>query len=65
MKIKSITRVVHNSPKQYYDVINADPYNNFLIKTDTGYVCSHNCFQDEVNFQSNKDVNVQVKKAKE
>ena len=33
MKIKSIKINQLDSPKQYYDVINADPYNNFLIKT--------------------------------
>lgn len=64
MRIKSINKIKLNEPKQYYDVINADPYNNFLIKTNSGYICSHNCFQDEVSFQPNKDVNEQKEKAK-
>lgn len=64
MRIKSIKKIVHDKPKQYYDVINADPYNNFLIKTDSGYICSHNCFFDEISFQPNIDVNKQIEKAK-
>ena len=51
MKIKSITKVILDEPKQYYDVIEATPYHNFLIKTNTSYIVSHNCnFTDEVNF---------------
>ena len=49
MKIKTIKKVTLDEPKQYYDVINANPYNNFLIKTNKGYVGSHNCFFDEIN----------------
>lgn len=65
MKIKSIKKVILDEPKQYYDVINADPYNNFLIKTNDKYICSHNCFVDEISFLKNKDVEEQKKKAKE
>ena len=49
MKIKSIKKNTLDTPKQYYDVINAYPYNNFLIKTHSEYLGSHNCFFDEVN----------------
>ena len=49
MKIKSIKKLHLDKPKQYYDVINANPYNNFLIKTNDGYIASHNCFFDEIN----------------
>ena len=53
MKIKSIKRVVSEKPIQFYDVIQANPNNNFLIKTNTGTVVSHNCnFTDEVNFSA-------------
>lgn len=53
MKIKSIKKVKLSEPKQYYDVIEANPYNNFLIKTNSGYIVSHNCsFEDEINFAS-------------
>ena len=51
VKIKSIGRVILDKPKQFYDVIEANPYNNFLIKTNSGDIVSHNCnFTDEVNF---------------
>lgn len=60
----SITKITLTTPKQFYDVVNANPYNNFLIKTTSGYVASHNCFFDEVSFQPNSDVNKQKEKAK-
>lgn len=63
MKIKSIKINHFETPKKYYDVINANPYNNFLIKTNSTYICSHNCFFDEVSFQRNKDVEKQKEKA--
>lgn len=63
LKIKSIKVNYLEKPKQYYDVINADPYNNFFIKTNSTYICSHNCFFDEVSFQKNKDVEKQKQKA--
>lgn len=62
MKIKSIKHNHLTSPKQYYDVIGASPYNNFLIKTNDSYIISHNC--DEISFIPNQDVTEQVKKAK-
>ena len=49
MKIKSITHIHNDIPKPYYDIINANPYNNFLIKTNTKSIVSHNCFFDEIN----------------
>lgn len=64
MKIKSIRKNTLAQPKQFYDVINADPYNNFLIKTASGYIGSHNCFFDEISFQPNQDVEKQKEKAK-
>ena len=63
IRIKRISHVVLDEPKQYYDVVNAFPYNNFLIQTNSTSICSHNCFFDEVSFQKNKDVNEQKKKA--
>lgn len=48
MRIKSIHKHTLDTSKQYYDVVNAIPYNNFLIKTKSGYICSHNCFFDEI-----------------
>lgn len=64
VRIFDIERTILDEPKAFYDVLNANPYNNFLIKTDTGYVCSHNCFQDEVSFRNNQDVEKQKEQAK-
>lgn len=51
MRIASVKKVTLEQPKQYYDVIAADPYNNFVIKTNTSKIISHNCnFTDECNF---------------
>lgn len=63
MKIKSIKVNYLEKPKQYYDVINAEPYNNFFIKTNSTYICSHNCFFDEISFIKNRDVEEQKRKA--
>lgn len=53
MKIKSIKKITLPEPKQFYDVIEAAPHHNFLIKTNFGYIVSHNCaFTDEVNFSA-------------
>lgn len=43
MKIKSIRQVTLDAPIPVYDVVNADPYNNFLVKTSTSNIVSHNC----------------------
>lgn len=56
-KIKRITKVVLPEEKQYYDIIGATPYNNFLIKTNTSYIGSHNC-----NFSLMSDPEKQKKK---
>lgn len=65
MKIKSIKKVILNEPKQYYDVIEVAPYHNFLIKTDSSYIVSHNCnFTDEANFGLTSNVEKLKKKQK-
>lgn len=64
MRIKSINKVLLDKPKTYYDVINANPYNNFLIKTNSGAIVSHNCFFDEISFIPTQDVSKQKEKAK-
>lgn len=64
MKIIKIRKVINEKPKQYYDIINAYPFNNFLIKTNTSYIGSHNCFFDEISFQPNSDIEKQKEKAK-
>ena len=51
MRIKSIKRIqVEETP--VYDVINANPYNNFLVKSGESAVVAHNCLIDEVNFKN-------------
>ena len=66
MQIKCIKKVTLDTPKQFYDVIEANPYNNFLLKTNSGYIVSHNCnFTDEVNFGLTSDVEKLKKKQKQ
>ena len=66
MKIKSIKKVILDEPKDYYDVVEATPYHNFLIKTKDQYIVSHNCnFTDEVNFGLTNDVEKLKKKQKQ
>lgn len=43
MKIKSIKKVTTVEEEQFYDVINAEPYNNFFISVGDKLVVSHNC----------------------
>lgn len=65
MRIKSIKHVKLDGTKQFYDVINANPYNNFLIKTENSCIVSHNCnFTDEVNFGLTSNVEKLKKKQK-
>lgn len=63
MKIKHITKIKLEGEIPVYDVINANPYNNFLVKTNTGNICSHNCFFDEISFIQNQDIEKQKEKA--
>ena len=62
--IKSIKKVHLDSPKVYYDVINAGDEHNFLIRTNDSYIVSHNCFVDEVSFQPTQEIEKQKAKAK-
>ena len=63
MKIKNISKIDLNEPIPVYDVINAYPYNNFLIKCNNGYIVSHNCAMlDEVSFK--EGANVVMEKSK-
>lgn len=43
IKIKSIKKISFENAIPVYDVIEARPYNNFLIKTENSYIVSHNC----------------------
>ena len=49
MKIKAINRKLLDESKQFYDVIDAAPHHNFLVKASDKYVVAHNCnFTDKV-----------------
>lgn len=64
MKIKSVERIIYNKSKQFFDVVDAYPYNNFLIKTKNSYICSHNCnFFDEISFIPVMDIEKQKARA--
>lgn len=58
MKIKKITKIKYDKPVAVYDVINAKPHHNFLIKGNTCNIVSHNCAMiDEVSFSVGQDAN--------
>lgn len=61
--IKKVQIKELSEPLPVYDVINAYPYNNFIIVTDNGkHVVSHNCaLMDEVNFCLGEDVQILTK----
>lgn len=43
MKVTNIRKIKLDNPVPVYDVVEARPYNNFLIKTGDSYIVSHNC----------------------
>ena len=61
--IKKVQIKQLSEPLPVYDVINAYPYNNFIIVTNNGkHVVSHNCaLMDEVNFCLGEDVQILTK----
>ena len=63
MRIKSISHTKLDAPVKVYDVINAAPYHNFLINTETSAIVSHNCaIMDEVSFAPGQDVSYEKTK---
>lgn len=65
MKIKSIQKIVLPEEKQYYDVVDSGDFHNFLIKTNSSYIISHNCnMSDEVNFTAGNLKNIETQKKK-
>lgn len=66
MKIKSISKIKLDHTVPMYDVIDSKPYHNFLVKTNSSCIVSHNCnFTDEVNFSATtSDVEKMKKKMK-
>lgn len=60
MKIKSIERIHYDIPINVYDVIDAEPYHNFIVVSNDTMLVSHNCcIMDETNFAKSgvKDIN--------
>ena len=61
--ITDIVCVEYTNPIKLYDVINVEPYHNFVVKTSTNAIISHNCaIIDEVNFSKTKDVQLEKMK---
>lgn len=50
MKIKSIQKITYDEPIPVYDVVNANPYHNFIMVDKGTALVSHNCLMDETNF---------------
>ncbi len=51
ISIDQITKIHHTRPIPVYDVVNVEPYHNFLIQSKNGLLVSHNCvIFDECNF---------------
>lgn len=60
MKVKSIRTKRLPCLVPVYDIINSEPYHNFLIKTETGFIVSHNCAMlDEIDFAKGQDAAIE------
>ena len=60
MKIKSVRTVKLETPAPVYDILNSEPYHNFLVKTNAGYIVSHNCAMlDEIDFAKGQDASLE------
>ena len=60
MKIKSVRTVKLKEQVPVYDIFNSEPYHNFLVKTNSGYVVSHNCAMlDEIDFAKGQDASLE------
>lgn len=60
LSVISVEFVRHTIPIPVYDVLNVEPYHNFMISGKTGKLCCSNCaIMDEVNFARSgiKDIN--------
>lgn len=66
MRIRSISKVKCEEPVSVYDVINANPYHNFLVKGKSCSVVSHNCgIMDEVSFAPGQNASYERSKIME
>ena len=63
MRVKRITKVELTEEIPVYDVLNAKPYHNFIIKSNSGGVVAHNCgFLDEMEFAPGADAKMEQSK---
>jgi hypothetical protein len=59
IKIISIQKNLFENKIPVYDIIDAYPYNNFIIDTGSSYVISHNCMMmDETDFKDTKEMDL-------
>ena len=66
LHIKNVEYVVYDTPQPVYDVINVLPYHNFIVKTASSAIISHNCaILDEVNFNKSSDIQLEKMKVLE
>lgn len=68
MKVKSIKHIHYDNPIPVYDIVNAEPYHNFIVHGNTQDVVMHNCvIFDECNFAAAgiQDVEKSKKRMKE
>ena len=60
MRIKSVRTKKLKKHIPVYDIFNSAPYHNFLIKTNSGYIVSHNCAMlDEIDFAKGQDASLE------
>lgn len=66
MKIASIKKIIYEKPVPVYDVIDTGINHNFIIKTNTSKIISHNCaFLDEISFARIRNVKAAQERAME
>lgn len=66
IKIDNIEVVTYDEPIKVYDVIDVKPYHNFIVKTNSTSVISHNCaIMDELNFSKGADIQFEKNKVLE
>ena len=66
LKVIKTNKLHLNYLEPMYDIVDAYPYNNFLIDTDDNYIVSHNCMMmDEVDFKDTKEVELTKMKSYE
>ena len=67
IEVINVTMAAYDQKIPVYDVINSEPYHNFVVDAGNGtLVVSHNCaIQDEVNFSKGSDIHFEKNKVLE